>query len=130
MGDHPKDASRVTVINRNDGLHISEIFIKLVTAFKLTLDEANSLVKSYSDAIHEGKNSSTKAKSNTSSNLLGLFRSSLLKKSISWCNLITLFRVMRFDNIEITITATRGDEKQTISHEITLKESKPKSDLW
>lgn len=131
MGTHTKEVPRVAVNNKQDGVHLSTLFRKALVAFNITLSEADGLVKHHSEeVVHGGLNSSSKAKSNTSSNLLGLFKAGISGIALSYCNFVTLMRILRVSKMEITITLTRGETVKTIQHDVILTPEEPKSKVW
>lgn len=130
MGSHKRDVPRVSIINAVDGRHLSAIVAKVIQACEITLPECENLIKSYSASVHEGRETSSKAKSNTTSNLTALLRKALVQGPISFCNTITLFRVLRIDSIKFNITIERDGEQLEIDHKIQIKEKAPESDIW
>ena len=129
MGSH-NEIPRVSVINAVDGRHLSIIVSKIIKACKISLSDCEPLIRTYSAGVHEGRNTSSKAKSNTTSNLTALLRKALTQNPISFCNTITLCRVLRIDSLKFNITIERNGESCEIEHEIHIKEKKPESPIW
>ena len=130
MGPHKKEMPRINVINPVDGVHLSTMLAKIVKVCKIPLQEIDALIKVYTEEIHADKITSTKAKSNTASNLNALARRALTKDPISFCNMITLVRILKIDSLTFTINIKRNGEEHEIQHEVKIKDVKPKSDLW
>lgn len=130
MGSHKRDVPRVSIINAVDGRHLSAIVAKVIEKCEIDLSECDTLIKSFSGAVHKGRDTSSKAKSNTTSNLTALLRKALTQGPISFCNTITLLRVLRIDSIKFNITVERHKEEFNIEHKIQIKEKAPESNVW